>query len=492
MNFLRSLGNWALFLTLAILTIITTYITGAHLGYLSDIKQLNALDVAIESIGFLITVFLTVFALKSVWRAVGTSGNGIFFGVVYSSLLSLLITLRFGLISEDMNPLLPKLVIFIMTFLAFFLWGLKIIPIKTRVLMIFFGKVLEGQELSDGIAWAIPWSDKRYFNSTTLTINLLMKKGDTDMPSFPNGTKLDKINLVFLYHMRANTLHQIINLGENWKDKIMFVVKDSLRSSVLTACYIVTQTELKRNFLNSYSVFISNSVKIVKILMSYGVVFPSVKKFPFLLEDAFWKTRAIATYDRLFFESKGYTKKVVVSPDGIRESVTVDATGEEPTQLLKDELALISDEEKIQDIVDKDIKIFTISHLQRDAIVRNGKSITNMPQNGIFQEVKKMGIEGESLNIISIDIRKDIEQTYEQIEKEEAERRAEEKHADTHTVMMDLLLAKGVKPDIASVIAGKMQNMDLSNINVDIRHFTGNSELASLGALISQVLGRKD
>ncbi len=486
MNFLRSLGNWALFLTLAILTIITTYITGAHLGYLSDIKQLNALDVAIESIGFLITVFLTVFALKSAWRAVGTSGNGFVFGVIYASLISLVITLR-------MNLLIKENVEYIITFFAasvilLLVIGLKFIPLRTQILMVFFEKVLK-EELSEGIAWVIPMSKTIDFTTTTQSISLQMNENSKEIPSFPNGTKAGAINLEFLYHIRKGFLHKIIDLGENWMKEIQIVMKDSLRSSILTVCYLVTPEELKKLSMSSYSIYINNSIKIVKVVMSYGIVFPSTKEFPILLEDAFWKARAIATYDRLFFESKGYTKKIVVSPDGIRESVTVDVTGAQPTQLLRDELALISEDEKIKDIVDKNIKVFTISHLQRDAIVRNGKSITNMPQNGIFQKVSKMAFEAESLNITSIDVRKDIEDSYAQIEKEEAERKAEKRHVDTHTALVDELIARGIKPHVATYMAGKMQGMDLDDFN--IKHFSGDTDLGALGALISQVF-KKD
>ena len=488
-KFFENLGNWALFLVLACGAVVVTHMTGVHLGYLkqaSDIMQLSSIDLAIELIGFLTTVILTGFALKSAWRSVGASGNGFVFGVIYASLISLIMTLRIDLLIKA--NIEYSIILFGVLLIVFLVMGFRFIPLRTQALMIFFEKVIK-EELSEGMAWVIPMSNTRYFTTTTQTLSLKMNEDDKEIPSFPNGTKAGAINLVFLYHMKKGYLHKIINLGANWMQEIQIVMRDSLRSSILTVCYLVTPEELKKLYMSSYSVYINNSIKMVKVIMSYGIMFPSVKEFPTLLEDGFWQARAIATYDRLWFESNGYTKKIVVSPDGIRESVTVDATGEQPTQLLKDELGLISDEEKIQDIVDKDVKIFTISHLQRDAVIRNGKSLSNMPQNGIFQKVRKMAFEPESLNITSIDVRKDIEDSYAQIEKEEAERKAEKRHADTHTALVDALIKRGIKPHVATYMAGKMQGMDLHDF--DIKHFSGDTDLGALGALISQALRKE-
>ena len=489
MNFLRSLGNWALFLILAGGAIVVTYIAGMNLGNLSNI-QIDFFKIAIEIASLIAALVFIGFALRNAWMELNTKKNGFPFGILFSVSLALLISYRFYLLGGDNTQLHIVIGMFLILFVIFFLWGFTIVPIKHRVLLVFFEKVLEKQEIADGMAWILPMSDKKIYPVTNQIISLSKMER---MPTFPDTTTLEELDLQFMYHLLPGSLHEIINFGENWKQEVQVILEDSLRSSILAVSYLVTKEELEKYFFNLYQVYFIGSAKVLKMVISYGIIFPSTKEFPMLLEDAFFISRACHTFERLYLEKKGFQKTIVINDNGDRESIFVNSSGESPSIELLNEIQKIPDEEKVQKIVDDEIKVYVISHLQRDAVQRNGKKLANLPHKGLFPKSKKMAFMPDSLNIRLATVPKVLKDKLQKLKEEDTERKIEEKHMKTHMDLVKQYLEMGSSVEFAGLMVAEAQGMDLKNVNLVIRHYNGgkgDSNAFSSGlAGVASVLG---
>lgn len=486
MNFLRSLGNWASFLVLAGGAVVVTYIAGNNLGSFVNLNDFSVtlLQALIEAILFVTTIIFTGFALKKAWQELGTKKNGFSFGIVFSALIATIIAIRVTMIIP--NTAVFPIVVFSMLFLSLMYAGYKVVPAKHQILLIFFGRILVGDEIRDGMAWILPFANIKIYDLTNQTISLSKTE---EMPAFPDGTTLEKLDLQFMYHLLPGSLHVIFNFGDNWQREIKIVLEDSLRSSTLAVAYLTTQEELAKYHFNAYAIFVASSVKVLKTIMSYGIIFPNPKDFPELLEDAFYRSRALKTFERLYLEKEGF-KKIITNSDGDRESIFINSLGQNPSEDLLKKIKMIPEHERIMEIVDNNVEVFVISHLQRDAISRNKKSLDNMPHRGLFQKAKALAFNPLSLNIRLIDPSSKLKEKIEQFREEDTERKAEQKHIDAHAHFVKTLVDVGLDPHVASIVSGSAQKMtDLPKLVM--HHYKGDGTklsgiLAGLDALINK------
>ncbi len=485
MNFLRSLGNWALFLTLAGGAIVVTYIAGMNLGSfanLADFSRVTLIQALSEMIMFVTTVLLTGFALEKAWKELGTSNNGFSFGIVFSVLIAIIITIRVTMLVP--NTAVFPIVVFSMLFLLSMYAGYQVVPAKHQILLIFFGRILVRDEIRDGIAWILPFAEIRIYDMTRQTLNLT-KRGE-DIPMFPNGTRLKEFELIFMYHLKANNLHKLIYLGENWKYEIEVVINDSIPPALIALSNSITIDELKEKFFNSYSIALLSNSEMFKFVLFHGAFFASIKDFPDLVKNSFWKKRACDAFDDVFMAQKGYFPKVI-SKQEKQHLIYLNKEGNKPHDKILRVLFVKTSKEKIDYVIKNDLSVCVFDKFQENNLVLNGVSIHNL--KGIFYKTLELGIMPVSLNLLNIQATDDIKAQAHRNELENVQRKAELQSAQTHSMILKELKKYGIDDDLAVVLAAKIQGIEgLSTHEIKKHKFEGNSDLSKVLAGLSTLL----
>ena len=478
MNFLKSLGNWTLII-LSILISVFWVIVFTHKQD-ADITLINISTAVINA--SIVSIFVGS-AIFLGWKELHTKRNGIMFGVFFSAFLSGL----FSIVLYVNNVFKLPAISFVMFFAIFFSIGFTIIPTKYRGLLIFFGKVLEGRELDEGIAWKLPFAQMRLFDMTRQTLNLT-KRGD-DIPMFPNGTRLKELEIIFMYHLKSGELHKLVYLGNDWHHEVEIVINDSIPPALITLSNSITAYELKEKFYNSYSIALLSYLEMFKLALSHGAFFCSTEDFPNLTKDSFWKKRAYNTFDTDFLASRGYFPKIITTKIG-KELLYLNAQGEEPSKKILKELSLQKPKDKIDYVIKNDLSICIFDEYQKDVLASNNISIYNL--KGIFDKALELGLVPISLNILNIQATDDIKAQAHRNELENVQRKAELQSVKTHSLLVEELKKQGIDTDLATILAAKMQGMDnVSSHEIKKHKFEGDTDFSKLLTGLSTLFPNK-
>ncbi len=478
MNFFKSLGNWTL-ITLSTLISVFWIMVFTH----NHDADITLTDISTATINATIVSIFASSTLFLAWKELNTKKNGIIFGILFSAFLS-------GLLSAVLyvnNIFKLPAISFVISFAIFFSIGFTIIPTKYRGLFIFFGKVLEGRELDEGIAWKLPFAQMRLFDMTQQTLNLT-KRGE-DIPMFPNGTRLKELELIFMYHLKENQLHKLVYLGNNWKYEIEVIINDSIPLAITVLSSSIATDTLKEKFFNSYSIAIISQLEMFKLILSHGAFFGSTKDFPNLTKNSFWKKRACDTFDNDFFENKGYFPKIITTKTN-RELLYLNAQGEKPSEKILKTLHSQKTKDKIDYVIKNDLSVCIFDEYQKDILTSNNISIYNI--RGIFDKALEIGLVPVSLNILNIQATDDIKAQAHRNELENVQRKAEIQSAQTHSMLVEELKKQGIDTDLATILAAKMQGMDNVSAHEIKKHkFEGDTDFSKLLASISTLFPNK-
>ena len=410
-NFFKSLGNFTLiifWMSVAIAPVFlliggavaTTVWAALNFGTVTSMIELkNSLTfmaVITEITALTVTLTLLAFALKKIWQAFGVAFNGFAFGIAFSSLLSLIITIRLSILIGETSSV-HNFAMFGITFALLFGAGLKMIPQKHRALLVFFG-FLGKQELEEGLAWKLPlFSKMRLFDMSSQKIELIRKSDDLPMKIL-NSTKFKKLELSFIYRLKVDSLYEY-TLQVDVQKKIESIIHNTIPVALMLLENSISKDELKENFSGSYFVALNNRLRTFMSLLSYGIYFPSTRDFPNLLTNTFWEKRACEAFDIDYLAKQGYLPKIVAEKGG-RHLVYLNDQDKEPTEELMKKLSSMTTQTKIEYVTRKNIKVSVLNELERDTLSSN--SITFKHFRGVFQQVMELEVVPEHLLLLDI------------------------------------------------------------------------------------------